>query len=255
MKFTREDFRKASPKYKLVPHLERALAEFDDPWEYKYEPKKGDLGWHPSGDCMPPITSLYHSALDRLNETVPASRFSNKNGQVGHFWHQYLQHVLVHKVGFADDDAIERRGMKHWGGSPISSRWSEAFPPFHYATGAADVAPCVIPRHGEYVVDFKTMASNQYRQLTVPEWAALKYECQINIYMDFFDLEKGLIVAVNKDSPHELKEFEYRRNDKLVEFIYNKWKIVSECITHEEPPNGLDDNEHDIKVFYESLGD
>jgi hypothetical protein len=232
--FTKEDFRKASPKYKLVPHLERALADFDEEWSYSYEPKKGDLGWHPSGDCLPPPTVLFESALDRLNNTVPPSRFSNKNGQVGHFWHQYLQHVLVHKLGFAETWAIERRGVKSWGDklSPI---------PFHYSTGAADVAPCVIPKYGEYVVDFKTMASNQFRQLVVPEWAAHKYEAQINIYMDFFDLEKGLIVCVNKDSPHDLKEFEYRRNDALVGAIYDKWSFVSECLDHNDPPIQLDD--------------
>ncbi len=237
-KLTKEDFRKAVPKWKLVHHLERALAEFDEAWEFRYEPKKGDLGWHPSGDCTPVPSVLYESAYLRLNDIAPEGPgFSKKNGMVGHFWHQYLQHVLVHKVGFASADAIERKGIRCWGAPGT---------PFHFAIGSADVAPCVIPQHGEYVVDFKTMNSQSFRQMELPVEFAKKYECQIQIYMDFFGIEKGLIVAINKDSPHDMKEFEYRLSPELVEAIYDKWAFVADCLNHNDRPTDLDDRAYGL---------
>jgi len=55
--------------------------------------------------------------------------------------------------------------------------------------------------------------------------------------MDFFDLEKGLIVAIQKDAPHDMKEFEFVRNQPLIDAIYHKWNIVSQCLDEGvEPP-------------------
>jgi hypothetical protein len=238
-KFTKDDFRKAAPRWKLVSHLEKAIAEFDDPWTFTYEPKVGDLAWHPSSDCTPPPSALYESAYRRLNNLPKEGRtFSRKNGFVGHFWHQFLQHILVAKLGFAEPTAIEATGIKVWGFDPDLEPTA-----FHYATGKADVAPCSIPKHGDYVVDFKTMQSSQFRQNGIPEHFREKYMCQINIYMDWFGLDNGLIVCVNKDTPHDMKEFEYRRNDGLVEAIYDKWLFVGDCLLHNDPPNDIDDEQ------------
>ena len=53
----------------------------------------------------------------------------------------------------------------------------------------------------------------------------------------FFDLEKGLIVAIQKDAPHDMKEFEFVRNQPLIDAIYHKWNIVSQCLDEGvEPP-------------------
>ncbi len=98
------------------------------------------------------------------------------------------------------------------------------------------MAPCSIPTHDDYVVDFKTMGDHDYRQTGVPTWCANKYEAQINIYMDLFDLDKALIVAIQKGTPHDFKEFEYRRNDTLVDAIYKKWHIVSDALDAGIPP-------------------
>lgn len=255
-----KDFRHAG-KFKLVPHLERAIKDFDEEWTFTYEPRKKDLGWHPSGDCIPPPSALYASAIARLHDEPHTDKINKKYGMVGHFWHQYLQHILVTRTDLAEPYAIERRAIRTWpnGSSPLYQNRIEVVndkiveAPFHYATGAADVAPCVIPKYGEYVVDFKTMSSQIYRQVTLPEFFATKYECQINIYMDFFGLEKGLIVAVNKDTPHDMKEFEYRRNDELVAAIYDKWKFVSESILHDDPPGEIDDPYFELPTLTDLL--
>jgi len=130
--------------------------------------------------------------------------------------------------------------------------WSQG--PFGWSTGAGDIAPCSIPNHGDYVVDFKTMSSQMFKQLTIPEYFAKKYEAQINIYMDFFDLDRGLILCVNKDTPHDFKEFEYRRNDDLIAAVYDKWKFVGECVANEDEPDEQADKQFSLEGLYESAG-
>jgi hypothetical protein len=63
----------------------------------------------------------------------------------------------------------------------------------------------------------------------------------MNVYMDFFDYDRALIVAVNKDTPHDFKEFEFRRNQPLIDVIYDKWKFVAECLQDEDRPDADDD--------------
>jgi hypothetical protein len=238
-------------RHKLVTHLDSYLATEVSDFEFKYEPKIGDDAWHPSGHCTPSVTDLYSIATEAA-EPKDWGTAMLKTFMVGHFWHQLLQKAVV-DIGFASLSSIERRGTKGWGG--ITDPHGDGnimeykYRPYHWATGAADVAPCTIPKHGDYVIDFKTMSSHQYKSVALPEWAAFKYECQINIYMDFFGIEKGLIVAVQKDSPHEFKEFEYEYNEDLVTAIYDKWKYVSECIDNDILPDPFANDNFEIEQF------
>lgn len=227
-------------KYKLVPHLDMAIGQGDWPWEFKYEPKLVDDAWHPSSDCTPSLRELYLKAKGLSEEqAVPTSL--RKTFMVGHFWHQYLQWIVQHHLSFAKADHIERRGYRWWG--TVLDACHPTVPlditplPYHWATGSGDIAPCSIPGHGDFVVDFKTQHARTFHQNGLPDWAADKYEAQINIYMDFFNLERGLIVCTEKDSPHDMKEYEYHRNQELIDRIYAKWQLVSHCLDEGiEPP-------------------
>ncbi len=158
-----------------------------------------------------------------------------KTYTVGHFWHAYIQWIVVEQLGFASWDEIERRGERVWGHEGAKAK------PFHWATGAADIAPCHIPGYGDCLVDIKTMGSFDFKRNGMPPWAAAKYECQVNIYMDWFDLESCIILCVSKDSPHDYKEFIFKRNQPLVDTIYDKWKLVSSCIDEKvAPPEDYD---------------
>lgn len=229
-------------KYHLVPYLEKAFNDFDEAWEYKYEEKQGDTAWHPSGHCTPTVSELY-AITQGADSFGPISGSLRKSFQVGHFWHQLLQYIILHKLEFCEPEAIERRGTRVWGeveeGSRVLTK-EELFQPFHWATGAGDVAPIEVPKW-KGIVDFKTMSSHQYKQAGIPDWAAAKYECQINIYMDIFDEEKAIIVPINKDSPHDMKEFEFVRNQDLIDAIYDKWKYVSQAIEEDEVITTMDD--------------
>jgi hypothetical protein len=247
-KFTLADFRKdLSPKYKLVPLIDKAIAGFDEEWTFTYEPKEHDLYWHPSGHCVPVASALYDLALDRLNDVHDEDfqKSMRKYGPVGHFWHQFLQHIMV-RYDMCSKDAIERKGWRAWGEGRASGVWPdmewEAPKPYHGCVGSADVAPWNYKNH-DYIVDFKTMGSRSFQQITLPNSFVEKYTCQMNIYMDFFGYDRALIVAINKDTPHDFKEFEFRRNDELIEAIYNKWTFVAEMLGDKERPD-QDDDEH-----------
>lgn len=215
-------------RYRLVPHLEKFAEQGDFEWSFDYKPKQGDTAWHPSGDCTPSLEALYLQARGKL-ETTPISGSLYRTFMVGHFWHQYIQESLL-RLGFCDPKNIERRGKRVWkeqNGEPV---------PFFWATGSGDVAPVTIPNDGDYLLDIKTMNSFDFKGNQAPARYVDKWECQTNIYMDFFDLDKALILGVQKDSPHAYKEFFFARNDDLIEAIYGKWKMVGRCLEEEILP-------------------
>lgn len=237
--------------YRLVPYLDKHLAIEPERFEFVYTPKEKDDAWHPSGHCTPSPSELYHYATEGHKQDRNITVALQKTFMVGHFWHQLLQTAVL-ELGFANEDAIERRGVRGWGGqTPPEMDRVFCWYPFHWATGSGDIAPCVIPGEGEFVVDFKTMSAHQFKGNSIPEWAAGKYEAQINVYMDWFDTERALIVAINKDAPHDMKEFEFVRNQPLIDAIYDKWEFVSECLDQGEAPNTLDDEMFDIGHLYQ----
>lgn len=223
--------------YKIVPYLDKYFATEVTDFKFEYEPKSSDDAWHPSGDCTPSPLEIYNKVVNPERSAHPASLL--KTFMVGHFWHQLLQKAVV-DMEIAPAEAIEVQGVR---------RWAEG--PYQWATGAGDIAPCSIPRFGDFVVDFKTMASHQFKSNAIPAWAAGKYEAQINIYMDFFDIDKAIIVGINKDSPHDFKEYEFTKNQPLIDRIYEKWRFVGACLEAQSPPSEADESLFDISSLYQ----
>ncbi len=216
---------------KLVPHLDRAIQSSGDfDWTYEIEAKKGDQAFHPSSHCLLSPLEIYNSIVDPEKEEISASL--RKTFSVGHFWHGYIYHILVEKLGFTGWVEIEAPGTRVWGmngdGSPK---------PYHFSQGKADVARCSIPKHGDYLIDIKTMNAIDFRTPGLPHRFHYKYVAQINIYMDFFDMEKAIILKVQKDSPHDFAEVELVRNQPLIDAIYEKWKITGLHVAELFPPS------------------
>jgi|ERR1039458_2124445 hypothetical protein len=235
MKFTKNDFvRNLAHGQLLVPYLER-FDGWDKEWEYKYEPKKSDDAWHPSGDCIPSATELYAKAQG-VDTFGPISPTLQRTFQVGHFWHQLIQNVLVEDLELAAPEDIELVGQRGWGMAWMTNPLK--YEPYHWVRGSADVCPLTLPNWSG-LVDIKTMRSADFNRcrksgLLPPRFAA-KYEAQLNIYMDLHDQVRGLILGVNKDTS-EFIEFEFERNATLVDTIYDKWAYVSDCLDdHNEP--------------------
>lgn len=247
IKLKKTDFVRSLVKnHKLAGHIDQAIGAGEFEWKAEFGPKVGDDGWHPSGDCVPSCADLYAKATGALAGTPgrPLSTSLLKTFQVGHFWHAYIQHIVVEKLDFADWEHIERRGTKGWGDKLMRPHFGAHggstqffYKPFHYATGSADIAPCHVPGTGEFLVDIKTMGSFDFKQMGLPAWCAPKYECQVNVYMDWFDLDQTVILCVSKDSPHEFKEFLFTRNQPLIDAIYDKWKLVGKCIEEGVEPD------------------
>lgn len=211
--------------HKLAGHIDKAIGQGEFKWTAEFAPKQGDDAWHPSGDCTPAPHALYEKAM--VTSTTQPSIGLRKAFTVGHFWHAYIQHIIVERLEFSSWDEVERKGIRAWSATLTNENKNK---PYQWATGFADVAPCHIPVHGDFLVDIKTMGSHDFKQQGLPAWCASKYEAQLNIYMDWFDLERAIILAVSKDSPHEFKEFMFERNQPLIDTIYSKWKLVGDCV-------------------------
>ena len=243
----------------LVPFLDRAFETFDEPWTFDYTEKVGDDAWHPSGDCCPSVTALYAKAMGKERDIITGSL--RKSFMVGHYWHQLIQYIVVEKLQFAEWDAIERKGQKTWGmpafadctmhciggHSEHCEAWRPIGPqPYHWVTGSGDFAPLRAPRWTG-IVDIKTIGGAQFKECVtskkLPPRFDAKYTAQINIYMDLFDEEKGLILGVNKDSPHDFIEFQFNRNQELIDAIYAKWRFVSGCLDKGEEPTEEDNKQ------------
>lgn len=227
--------RNLGKKYVYVPYLERALATFDEPWQFTYQEKEKDTHWHPSGHCVPPATELYAIVSGEVKEE-PISGSLRKIFQVGHFWHQYLQHVTLHKMEMCKPEAVERKGKREWGKTP-----------FHAVSGSGDLAPLEAP-NWTGLVDYKTMNAANFKQQGIPPRYDAKYECQINVYMDLFDTAEAIILPINKDTG-EFKEFLYAKNCDLIDMIYQKWEFVSACLDAGEAPTAADDKMFPIQTL------
>jgi hypothetical protein len=243
----------------LVPQLEKAFVGFDDSWTFTYEPKRGDSAWHPSGHCTPDASQLYdmvhdayHGYLDPDTTWVKGEVTGpQKSFMVGHYWHQLIQYVIV-KIGLAEPEAIEAIGVKAW--NDIAYQHHGGTPkPFHWVRGQGDIAPLVTPEWTG-LVDIKTMNSNSFKGAvggSLPAGFAHKYYCQIQIYMDLFDLDQALILGVNKDAPHDFCELTYVRNQDIIDAIYAKWRFVSDCLQRDIVPSSADDKTYALPTINE----
>ncbi len=222
---------KMGKRYKLVPKLEKAIANFsEEEWQFVYQEKATDHHWHPSSHCILPVSTLYEIATAEDHEREPFPNSLLKTFQVGHFWHQWIQYLVV-KANLCDPNDIERKATHSWGDNY-----------YEQVAGSADICPIIL---GDWIggIDVKTMSANQFKSAGVPEWAAAKYECQMNIYMYLFEQDQWMILAVDKDSPHEFREFIYMRNDHLIEAILDKFRYVSDAVAAGEVITTLDDDQ------------
>lgn len=234
----------------VVPYLE-SFDKLDEEWTFTYVPKVHDDAWHPSGDCLPTVAELLAKARGEAPRK-PHSPGTQRNFMVGHFWHALVQRILCEKLEFCTPEDVERPGSRCWDrmyeGEP-----GVIYPPkaYHWAKGSGDIAPLVMP-DWRGVFDIKTMAGSLWKQSwksgLLPANFADKYEAQVNVYMDFFDEERALILGVNKDAPHGFVEFQFERNQELIDTIYAKWEYVSYCLDEEIEPDPEADAEFTLPL-------
>lgn len=239
--------------YRIAPFIDKYIDENPEySWTFTLEPKIGDDAFHPSGDCTPSCYDLWYAR--KFPQARELTISNKKTFSLGHYYHQWLQDILV-RIGFSKPEELEVRGGHSWDSNPEKMIVSDLefvegigpekawglFPeaedsriffkpkPFHWTTGSAD-AVVTLPDGYVLLADFKSMSSNDMRVEYPPERYEKKWECQGSMYCEWHDKEEIVFIGVNKESPHNFKEFVYKRNTPLVEAIYEKWQVVSQAL-------------------------
>ena len=215
-------------KDKLAPLLNAyfAAGEFPDEMPATIHPNKPpDKHYHPSsaGECA------RHSFALRVGDVKPEpiSGSLQRIFHVGHLYHAWIQFILV-DMGLAEPSAIEKKYKRDLV-TDAGNKWR--------MTGATDVARCSIAGHGDYLVDIKTMGGFSFKQENMRPDMWYKYHSQIQVYMDWHDMDQALILGVNKDTPHDFREWEIKRDPSVADAVYEKWETVADAVVADLPPN------------------
>lgn len=214
----------------LVPFIERYQwqAKFPETWDVQirnYKPSDGFF--HPSSDAFAPPSMLYKAHKKMLIQTKPSPAL-RRTFDCGHMWHGYLQAMLV-DMGLVDEKNVERYVAKEMIGK---------FGKFMGA-GTGDLVDVEIPGHGTWLVDIKTMNKTEFEQ-GAREYTLLKWQAQVSCYMDWFGADKAMILAICKDSPHDMREYQIVKDVPLLQEIYDRWSYVKWCLDNNEEPSDGD---------------
>lgn len=108
-------------------------------------------------------------------------------------------------------------------------------PPQEIVSGRADAILCL---NGEnYVLDIKSMNSMIFRNLTSPK---IENVYQIQLYMHFFNIKKGLLLYIDKDR-QDIKEFVINYELDLVQTLLNNFQDLKNKVENNQVPPALSD--------------
>ncbi len=105
-----------------------------------------------------------------------------------------------------------------------------SIPPNSIVKGRADAIVSV--ENKLYVVEIKSIASPKYSNPEIPKKA---HRYQIQLYLHFFEIEKGILIYENKNT-QELMEFEEKYDKKLCEKILEDFKTLKYHIENDILP-------------------
>jgi len=230
----------------LVPHLNNwfARGEFPDEIPIKiHMNKEKDDAFHPSSAslCARHIYALREEHLPKANTMGQ----TYKTFMFGHYAHAVLQWVVVEGLGFATWDDIEREFDFHFE--------TEAGNPYRIR-GFTDVAFCNVPgQDAPLLIDIKTMQARLYAMNELPGFLKEKYEAQVKMYLAFAELEKAIVLLVEKDSPHRYKEHYVYVDEQFVDTVIDKWEHVVDSQVNGEIPDCTCESPLDcpVKDYYE----
>lgn len=210
----------------LVPHIEayQRRASFPDKWEIEIRNfKPSDGHFHPSSDAFTPPIDLFLQKKG-LIVSSPISPALRRTFDCGHMWHGYLQAILEN-MGLVAPQNIERY-VTH----QIQTQWGSVI-----GAGTGDLVDVNIPGHGSWLVDIKTMNKVEFEQ-GANEWTLMKWRAQVSCYMDWFNADRAMILAVSKDSPHMMREYQIQKETNLLDEIYDRWGYVAACLRENKEP-------------------
>lgn len=226
----------------LTPHLDR--------WFEKYQPevdpiplsiqiaKPKDSYFHPSSHCVGCARTIYR-AFDPEFEGVPDGRvWNNKVAINGHLWHALLEHVVVNELKFCDTYELTLMAARVEGGRTVQvANAPFALSGSWIAQGSLDLPWVLVPGQDEpMVVDIKTMNPSSFAQQRPAPYLWNKYVAQMQVYLDWVQLDRGMLLCVQAGWPFDFKEIMIERDPDAVAYIYQKWDSIAEAVASGIPP-------------------
>lgn len=214
----------------LVPHLNNwfALADFPDEIPLTLRPnKEQDDAFHPSSALMCERALFAKMRGELPPETTTLDQ--QKTFMFGRYVHELIQWIVVEQLGFSTWDQVEKDSdfaLTTAAGNPYRVR------------GFPDIARMDIPgQSAPVLLDIKSIAARLYGLAELPPSLRKKYLAQTQIYLEFEDLELGILLMTEKDSPHRFREVHVQRDGAMVDEIMDGWEYVTDCLAADELPD------------------
>ncbi len=119
--------------------------------------------------------------------------------------------------------------------SRIGAVTEVSIPPQDLISGRADAILCIDSQN--YVLDIKTINSMQFKYLKGPK---PENEKQVQLYMHFFDVKKGILLYLDKDR-QDLKEYIFDYDEKMANSLIVNFEETKSKIETDTVPNVLTD--------------
>lgn len=208
----------------LVPLIERELVtRGEDTWPDEYsiriinKERSFDGYFHPSGHASAPELQLFyefHPDYRTLHE--PLSSGDVMTFQVGSAYHALVQSMLIH-MGLTTKEEVEVSFVNDG----------------RYCSGTLDIRRLTLPHGRVLPVEIKSAGF-----FPVSPYFLDKYMAQFQVYMDLGDdepQEEGLMLFLEKATPHRFHEVLVKRDEDMLHRIYRKWDRVQEAIEFNDP--------------------
>ena len=111
-------------------------------------------------------------------------------------------------------------------------------------SGRADAIFCIGSQN--YVLDIKSMNSMIFRKLLEPK---IENVYQIQLYLHFFDIKKGILLYIDKDQ-QEMKEFFVDYDEALCKSLLDKFYVLKDQVEKNILPQRLEGYPRDWQCNY-----
>jgi len=181
---------------------------------------KGEIGmFYPSVHCLMDRRRLYYEIHPDYRDLLPKDKFpmsSIWSMTMGTAAHAIIQTQLqiAGKIVSEDDIEVRLKNEERWCRGRLD--WI-----FTQADGK------------RWPIELKTQNSRAFgfSKEIDPKW-----ECQLQVTMDGLGYDEGVLLVMEMGHPWQMREFRVRRDEKLLNVIYEKWATVLEHVKLNVPP-------------------
>ena len=223
----------------LTPHVDRWFdlkqPKFNDVELPITFVKEEDSYFHPSSHAIGCARTIFSGFDPVLADSIEPRKWNNKVGANGHLWHALIEHIVVNELGYASEYEVPMWAARHGFGRVMAVVSEEQLPAdkLWVAKGTMDIPFVKIPgiENEDFLVDIKTMNPDSYMSATPPQYLWLKYQAQMQLYLDWTQTNRGILFCVQAANPFGFKEIIIERDPAIAEMIYQKWDAVSIAVS------------------------